>query len=117
MVDFLRNNIDRIIRSENSKVQKLNKATIINKNDERRKKESFEDNLKKASKKAENKVEDISTITNKEVEDKDVIVSSSLSKQFEQNRRLNELVNEKFVSNPKLSESIEFKGSNNEEEK
>lgn len=115
MVDFLRNNIDRIIRSENSKVQQLNKATIINKDDKGKNKESFEENLKRANKQTQDKVEDISEITNKKVEDEDIIVSPSLSKQFKQNRRLSELVNEKFVSNPKLNESIEFKGNNKEE--
>lgn len=110
MVDFLRNNIDRIMRTENSKVRELNKSTVVSKygkNDKNR--ESFKEKLKKVQIQKKGEIEEVESTKEQELLESNIIVDSSLTKQLEQNRKITELVKEKFVDNPSLKNSIDFK--------
>lgn len=110
MVDFIRNNIDRIMRLEKDKVNGLNKSTIIHKESEnrrQRKGQNFNDELKKkqGQKRKGYKAEKRSE---KELLESNIIVESSLNKELEKNRKISELVNEKFVNNENLKGQIDF---------
>ena len=108
MVDFIRNNIDRIMRLEREKVNSLNKSTVIHKESENRRQgqgKNFNDELKKKQAGTNYKID---KRTEKELLESNIIVESSLNKELEKNRKISELVNEKFVNNENLKGQIDF---------
>ena len=110
MVDFIRNNIDRIIRAENEKVNGLNKTSIIHKESESRnhgRGQKFDEELKKR-KSVKRQAYNMERRSEKELLESNIIVESSLNKELEKNRRISELVNEKFVNNEELKGQIDF---------
>lgn len=110
MVDFIRNNIERIMKLENSKVGRLNKSnTISTVSDENKHGHSFDDQLKKKKRESKGRSYKRDTRNEKELLESNIVVESSLNRELERNRKISNLVKEKFVDNTDLKDKIDFK--------
>lgn len=107
MLEYM--DVDRIVRAESKKVKEPGKISSINKQDENgKKKQNFKENLKQARKLAVTGTGSKKEKDEKELIEGNIIVENSLNEQLEKNRTITRLVNEKFVNNPNLKQTIDF---------
>ena len=107
MLDNIRIAMERQISRENSTVKSASVANRIKREGEKQgSKQNFKDEMNKKTLK--NSGNTISVDAVKEPVEEDIIVSKSLNKTMEEQRKIAELVNEKFVENLLLKGKIDF---------